>query len=181
MGTASRAQYPNIVVEYSGDVTGRSSVARPTPVTKRTAALGAANKATRQDRPERMDRLEGRATSSTRRPVASAASPGADTRSSRTARPRVTAAPAIWSTLFCAARRRDRASGLAVGITTGVKLRGPERSEGHVSFNSRVIPRRVQSRGGLQILSDNSRMLRGDPQQRQRRTFRRTAPLLPIA
>jgi hypothetical protein len=24
---------------------------------------------------------------------------------------------------------------------TGVKLRGPERSEGHVSFNGRVMPR----------------------------------------
>jgi hypothetical protein len=29
-------------------------------------------------------------------------------------------------------------SGRYVGITTGVKLRGPERSEGHVSFNGRV-------------------------------------------
>ena len=28
--------------------------------------------------------------------------------------------------------------GAPVGLTTGVKLRGPERSEGHVSFNIRV-------------------------------------------
>jgi hypothetical protein len=27
-----------------------------------------------------------------------------------------------------------------VRTTTGVKLRGPERSEGHVSFNFRVMP-----------------------------------------
>ena len=37
----------------------------------------------------------------------------------------------------CPIRRRDP-SELEVGITTGVKLRGPERSEGHVSFNGRV-------------------------------------------
>jgi hypothetical protein len=44
----------------------------------------------------------------------------------------------IWIWNSDASHREYRPRKYSVGLTSGIKLRGPERSEGHVSFNGRV-------------------------------------------
>jgi hypothetical protein len=68
----------------------------------------------------------------------------------------------------CHDQRKRDVRGRAVRITTGIKLRGPERSEGHVSFNIRVMRHRHASPNGQltpRAPGDEWRALRpqGDP------------------